>query len=315
MRQQRYDAILSTAHPPSVHLAGWVLAARSGLPWIADYRDVWTGNLYSNRPKASRFLEGLLERFIIKRASRITTKSATDARLLSAVHGRHADAIENAFDPGDWTEIPQAQPQSFDLCFTGTLYDGKRSPDMLFRALRILCDRNRPAGLQARVHFYGRSCEFVGGMAREFGLEDSVVQHGLVERRQAMIAQRSSAALLIFLNMDPATNYELGSKYLEYLGARRPILAFGDPGSDLRRIIVEQKLGWFVSTVDEAIAAISQSYEQYVSGRYAIDPPLDAFPTADKLARAFAAVLDETLQHAGTLAARWDAKTEVMPRA
>jgi hypothetical protein len=110
-----------------------------------------------------------------------------------------------------------------------------------------------------------------------------------------MHAQRAAAALLIFLNMDPATAGETGSKYLEYLGARRPILAFGPPNSALREAIVSNRLGWFASNAQEAMDALRAAYSRYVSGRYEATIDERAFPSAPELAGRFAECLDAAL--------------------
>jgi hypothetical protein len=107
-----------------------------------------------------------------------------------------------------------------------------------------------------------------------------------------MRAQRSAAALLVFLNMDPATGTELGSKILEYLGARRPIIAFGPANSVMRDFIRRNRLGWFASNVEEAKHALSAAHARFAAGTYELSIDSRAFPTAIDLARAFAERLD-----------------------
>jgi hypothetical protein len=107
-----------------------------------------------------------------------------------------------------------------------------------------------------------------------------------------MRAQRSAAALLIFLNMDPATGQEMGSKVLEYLGARRPIIAFGPPNSVMRDFIRRNRLGWFASNVEEAQDALRCAYGRFAAGTYELTIDSRAFPSATDLARAFAERLD-----------------------
>jgi hypothetical protein len=171
------------------------------------------------------------------------------------------------------------------------MYDGKRSPELLFEALRVLRDRGEPAG-DARVHFYGPNSEFVRDVARRYGLAESVVCHGTIPRCEALLSQRAAAALLIFLNMDPATGNEMGSKYLEYLGARRPILAFGPPNSVMRGFTHEHRLGWFAASVDEATNALREAHERFVAGDFELPVDPVAFPSARELAQRFARVLD-----------------------
>jgi hypothetical protein len=294
--EQRFDAILSTALPATVHVVAHEVAKRCGLPWIADYRDPWAGNNYVERGSIRRFFEESLERHLIRRSAMITTISQPIAEQLAVFHGRRdVHVIPNAYDPAEWEQIPDAAPPRFDLCYTGSMYDGKRSPELLFDAIAQLRRERDPAATAARVHFYGPNSDNVAESAVRFGVTLNVRQHGMVARPLAMRAQRSAAALLIFLNMDPATSNEMGSKFLEYLGARRPIIAFGPPNSVMRDVIRRYRLGWFASDVAEAKSALRAAHGRFTAGTYELTVDSRAFPTATELARRFAERLDQII--------------------
>lgn len=293
LAQERFDAIFSTAHPASAHVVAALLARRSGLPWIADYRDPWAGNAYVERGPIRTLLERLLERRMLRRAATITTISKPIAEQLVAFHYRSdVRVIPNAYDPAEWENIPDSAPDHFTLCFTGSMYDGRRSPDLLFAAIRHLREQRDPAAQAARVHFYGPNSESVDVSAQQFGVTLQVQVHGQVPRAQAMRAQREAAALLIFLNMDPSTATEMGSKFLEYLGARRPIIVFGPENSVMRDVIRRSRLGWFASNVDEAQEALRSAYARFTAGTYELTVDSRLFPTASDLAQRFAQVFD-----------------------
>lgn len=293
LQREHFDAILSTALPSTVHVVAADLARRSGLPWIADYRDPWAGNAYVKRGPVRTFLEEHLERRLLRRAACITTISRPIAAQLETFHRRpDVHVIPNAYDPAEWEPIADVAPPRFDLCYTGSMYDGKRTPDLLFAAIAQLRTARDAAATAARVHFYGPNSDNVAQSAVRFGVTLNVRQHGVVARPQAMRAQRASAALLIFLNMDPATGTEMGSKFLEYLGARRPIIAFGPANSVMRDVIRRHRLGWFASDVEEAKAALRAAYSRFNAGTHELTVDSRAFPTARELARRFAERLD-----------------------
>ena len=292
---QRFDAIFSTALPASVHIVAGALARGSGLPWIADYRDPWTGNRYVRRSALRNAFETILERHLLHSASRITTISPAIAQQLAMVHGRtDIDVIPNGYDPSEWEHLAPVSAAEFSLCYTGSMYDGKRTPDLLFAALAQLRSEGHAAGM-ARVHFYGPNSDNVIPAAQLYGIVDAVTYHGTVPRAEAMRAQRAAAGLLIFLNMDPATISEMGSKYLEYVGAGRPLIAFGPVGSVLKRFLVDQHLGWFASDVEHAKAALIAAHAQFSSGEHNLKVNPEQIPTASALASSFAKVLDDTV--------------------
>lgn len=300
MRDERFDAICSTAHPASVHVVAAVLARRSGLPWIADYRDPWAGNAYADRGPMRTLLERGLERALLRRAAGITTISRPIAEQLTAFHRRHdVQVIPNAYDPAEWQTVPNTAPARFTLCYTGSMYDGRRSPDLLFAAIRRLREQRDPAAQAARVQFYGPNSDNVNVSAQQFGVTLQVQVNGQVPRSHAMRAQREAAALLVFLNMDPSTANETGSKFLEYLGARRPIIAFGPENSVMRDLIRRHRLGWFASNLEQAQEALRGAYARFSAGAYDLAVDSRVFPTASDLAGRFARVLDDVVAPGG----------------
>lgn len=292
LRAQHFDAIFGTALPASVHAVCWALSAASGVPWLADYRDPWTGNAYLHRGPIRARIERALERLLLSRARGITTISdAVSATVGRCLERNDIHTIPNAYDPAEWETIPRAASGAFELVFTGSMYDGRRSPDVLFEALARLRQAGEAAG-EARIHFYGPNSDFVSARAQHYGVANQVHVHGTVTREQAMRAQRAAAATLIFLSMESAGTAEMGSKFLEYLGARRPMLAFGPPANAMQTFLHEYDLGWFASDTAQAQAALRCAYKHFLAGSRDTTAQPEAFPTAPQLAQRFAARLD-----------------------
>jgi Glycosyltransferase Family 4 len=290
-RRGRFDAVLSTAMPPSVHVVGATVARARKLPWLADYRDPWTGNAYNRRAFVRSALERKLERSLVRRAGAVVTVNDPIARQLSELHGRKVSVIPNAFDRSEWDTGSFSIPSRFELCYTGSMYDGQRTPDLLFGALAELQREGAAAG-DAKVVFYGPNSDTVGEAARRFGVEGSIERRGIVLRPDAIAAQRSASDLLLFLSMDPETTGELGSKILEYCGSRRPILAFGPRESVIRPFLAEHNIGWFACDPGEAKAALVSAHERFVAGEWDVPTPDGAFFDARAMAQAFAQELD-----------------------
>jgi len=295
MKERPFDAILSTAMPASVHIVAWMLSRKYGTPWIADYRDPWQNNIYYPHGLVRSFTDPFAERRLLRRAARITTISEPIAQSLRALHGRRVEVIPNAYDPSEWTALRDVSPKRFSLCYTGTMYDGKRSPDLLFSALASLRNTG-DAAADVSVDFYGGASDNVRVSADRFGVSDIVEQHGMVPRTQAMRAQRESAALLIFFAMDGAASTEMGSKFLEYIGARRPILAFGPADSVMRPFLERYKLGWFASNLAEAQEALRAARAYFDRGEADITVDPSAATPAPQLAARYAQLLDEATQ-------------------
>jgi glycosyltransferase involved in cell wall biosynthesis len=290
-RARRFDAVLSTAMPATVHVAGAAVASFAKLPWIADYRDPWSGNAYVTRGPVRRALEEALERLLIRRADAVTTISEPIAATLRAFHRRAVAVIPNAADPAQFAGVAQARRERFGLCYTGTLYDGKRTPALLFEALAEL-RRERDPAADARVTFFGPNGDHVDELARAYGVDSLVERHGTVPRDEALAAQRNSSTLLAFLNMDEATASEMGSKIYEHAAARRPTIAFGPRASVVRDYVERHGLGWFASDLGEAKDALRRAYRRYAAGDGDLELAPGAIFHARDLARAFAERLE-----------------------
>jgi hypothetical protein len=287
-QRERFDAVLSSAMPASVHVVAAAIAARRGLPWIADYRDPWSGNFYIHRGRLRGALEQRLERALLRCADAITAISEPVADLVAGVHHRSVRVIPNATDIG--ADSTTSLPESFLFCFTGSMDYAERSPDLLFAAIARLRKEGDPAS-RARVTFYGRDSGKTADSARRHGISDLVESRGVVSRDAALAAQRAASDLLVFLSMDSATTGEMGSKIWEYVAARRPVIAFGPPRSPMREWLREHDLGWFASNLDEAVESVRSAYRRYMAGGYETKLPPDVFTTQD-LAAAFAQELD-----------------------
>ncbi len=303
---ERYDAVMSTAPPPSTHFVARAVAGARGLPWLADYRDLWSGPAgpYFDREfgPLRRRISYATERWLLRRANALSAPTEQH-RLGLAEYFRRPDArlIPNASDMSVWDRIQDERPTTFALCYTGKLYPNLRTPDVLFAAVARLRESCRPAGQNVSLDFFGEDPEMVSESARRFGITEIVRIHGEVDRLTALRAQRRSAGLLLLLNTaGTADRIEManpGSKVYEYAGARRPIIAFGASGNALETTIPQYGLGYFASDVPTGMSAIEAAYAKYLSG--SIEPALspDWRPTTPKdLAAAFAELLDEMVR-------------------
>ena len=290
-----YDAVISSAHPPSAHLAGALLARIFGVPWVADYRDLWTGYPYGNKSLLRRAAERALEVLVVRRAAALSTVSADLGAALERLHRRSDVAvIPNGADAQAWERVPDEAPQGFRVTYAGMLYGGQRTPELLFAAIASLRAAGDPLAAEIVCDFYGGDADLVTALAARYNIADRVRARGVLERAAVLLEQRRSAVLLVLLNMDPATAAEFGSKIFEYAGARRPVLAIGPPASVVRGLLASSGLGTFVSSAGECATALRALYARFRAGEIA--PRLQAGwrpPSGADLAARFAQRLDD----------------------
>jgi len=297
-----FDAVISTAPPPSAHFVARAVAASRRLPWIADYRDLWSGprGPYFEREfgELRRAYSYAWERWLLRRASALTAPTAAHRDALAEFFDRpDAVVVPNAADTAAWADVKAADPTEFRIVYAGKLYPRLRTPDVVFGAVARLRGAGDPAGAAARFDFYGEDPELVAEAAARFGIADAVRVHGEVDRTSAMRAMRASAVLLLLLNtagdLDHIEIANPGSKLLEYAGARRPILAVGAPGNAVDAIVRDAGLGLFAHDEAGCVEALRAMHADFQAGR--LEPRTNEGwrpPTPRDLAAGFAAVLD-----------------------
>jgi hypothetical protein len=297
-RENGFCAVLSSAMPASAHLVACMLSQKYNIPWLADYRDPWTGNKYARYGRIRTAADALLERRTIRSASALTTVSQSCARILEQLHQRPVTVIPNTYDPMDFQGIAAEAPRSFSVCFTGSLYGGTRSPEIIFRAVARLRDAADPLAEAISFHFYGADSHRVRPIATHYGLGDRIFCHGLVEHVAALQAQRSAAVLLILLWFESGASDEMGSKIYEYLGAGRPILAIGPSSSALKDFIEKSDSGWFADDESSCIKALRRAFAEFQLLPNSQRRPHGPSYTARDLVKSFAEVLDRMSERA-----------------
>ena len=139
LRQQNIKAMISTSPPVTSHIIAKRLKDEFKIPWVADFRDLWTQNYYYPYSPLRRMIERKLELKTLSAADVLVTISQPAADDLRSLHKQKpVHSIPNGFDPAEVNTTPGKLTDKFTITYTGILYPGKRSPEPLFAALRDL---------------------------------------------------------------------------------------------------------------------------------------------------------------------------------
>lgn len=295
-RNEKIDAILSSAPPVTCHLIGRRAKEILKCPWVADFRDLWTQNHYYSYGRIRRAVEARLERKTIGPADALVTVSAPLAEVLrQEFNDRSVRWITNGFDPEEFQSEAPELTETFSITYTGQVYQGKQDPGLL---LKVIADLFREGILfrrEMRVRFYGPTEPWLHAMVRCYGLGDTVEIHGLESKDATLKHQRESQLLLLLNWDDPSETGVYTGKVFEYLGARRPVLAIGGPPGVVAALLEETKAGAHVGSETPLRAFLIEAYEEFhrvgcVS--YAGDASMIKRYTHLEMARKFATVLN-----------------------
>ena len=263
-----FAAVVTSGPPHSVHLVGRRLQ-KTGVPWIADFRDPWTDiNFYHDLPMshAARALDRRLERRVLRQADAVTTVSPTWARLLER-QGRLApgtvEVVHNGVDEADRVEGEAVRSDAFVLAHVGSLY-ATRNPDAVWQAIRQLRAGGRADRLVIRL--VGRTDAAVLQSAQASGAPVEAVPY--VTHADAVREQARAALLLLSIEPFPADAGMITGKLYEYLASGRPVLGVGPAQGDAAALLAETAGGTMHARddVDGLAAEIDRQYRAWDAG-------------------------------------------------
>ncbi len=295
IRRWRPDAIWSTYPIATAHLIGSALHRRSGLPWIADFRDPMAQEGYPADPRVwqsfSRIEAAALSQ---ARFSVFTTPGA--ARIYRDRYPASAsrvEVIENGYDEdsfaglavGDALREP-LRPGVFTLLHSGIVYPSERDPSQFFAALRRMIESGalRRDELKVRFRAAAHDARLVD-LARHHGIEDMIELMAPIPYRAALAEMIQADGLLVLQAAN--CNEQIPAKLYEYLRAGRPIIALTDPRGDTAGAMRDAGLDCIVPL--DSIAAIAEHLNRFIADARAGSariPAADCVAKASRRARA-----------------------------
>jgi hypothetical protein len=303
-RAERVDALYSTSPPETAHLVGATLHRRTGLPWLADFRDPWM-NLHLLAPPTPwhERLHRAWEAKVCASAAVVATTCWHAARLRASYPRARVLRISNGYD-GDETRsvasiVPPARP--FRIVHAGTLTQ-RRSAVPFLEGLAAFFAARPDARGEVQVEFIGpREDENDRAVAR-LGLESWVRFRDTVPHAETLREERAAHVLLLIKHVDVRYDGLVPGKLYEYIGLGRPVLALAPPGeaADLIRTLRRGMIA-SPSAPAEIAAAIGAMFDRHRDGTLERAYDLSERPELERsrLAGEMAAALAELVRRGG----------------
>jgi glycosyltransferase involved in cell wall biosynthesis len=246
LRSARFDFIISTSPPEVAHFAGHALAERTGVPWVADYRDLWFPDMRLHHFRWVAAVTGRLSRRLLASAKLVSTVSQGLAARLGGYLGRAVHICYNGYFSGR-ARAAGGRPWTDDrvhLVYTGRLYPSKRDPRVFLDALGRALEAAPEIGQRVAVELYGCDEPWLRQLVEQHGVSGCVNLHGVVPHDVSLAAQRHADYLLFVDWMDPGAEGVLSGKLFEYLDSGRPIVCVGNnPHSEAAELIRSAQAG------------------------------------------------------------------------
>ena len=237
--KHRPDAIWSTYPIATAHEIGRTLANRSGLPWIADFRDPMAQDGYPADPRAWQAYRRIEEEALRQSVASVFTTPGCAQLYRERYPDLPADRsvlIENGYDEESFAgagvyETAPAKDGRFVLLHSGVIYPSERDPTQLMEAL----GRLKSGGVVDATNFVLRlrasgHDEMLATLAARYDVADLVSLEPAIPYRRALQEMLEVDGLLILQASN--CNQQIPAKLYEYVRAGTPVLALTDPIGD-----------------------------------------------------------------------------------
>ena len=236
IKRLKPDLIWSTYPIATAHRIGASLAVRSGLPWVADFRDPMAQEGYPSDPATWRsYLQIERQAISLAHTSTFTTPSALrDYQNRYPSRAGRMELLENGYDEETFADPVVSTPLNpgrLTLLHSGIVYPSERDPTHLFAALAQL--RAKSPALAERLVLRFRAPvhdALLNRLSVEHSVQSMVQIEPPVPYRVALTEMRQADALLILQAAN--CNAQIPAKLYEYLRAGVPIIALTDKAGD-----------------------------------------------------------------------------------
>jgi len=281
-RERGIEAIWSTYPIASAHQLGAAIARRTGLPWIADFRDPMAQPGYPADPRRWRAYRRI-EETAAREAARMVfvTPSALQSyrELFRDTPAERFELLANGYDESVFASAGTPTPETragrpLVLLHSGIVYPSERDPTALMDALASLKSAGRIREGQFVIRFRAPvHADLITGLAAERGVVGFVEIAPSVPYKAAIAEMTSVDALLVMQGQN--CNAQIPAKLYEYLRAGRPMLGLADPEGDTGRTMLDVGVP-HVATLEDT-AAIERTLPSFVEAL-----ARDAVPTVPR---------------------------------
>jgi glycosyltransferase involved in cell wall biosynthesis len=266
---ERICGFITTGPPHSTHLAGLELKQKTGLPWIADFRDPWTTvyyNAFFPRSARTRRVDQRMEDQVLASADHVVVVSEGMAEEFRS-RSQALSVLYNGFDERDMFQGALEASEHFRLAHVGNMKPNQQVP-ALWQAIAECIASDPGFARDFRLRFTGSLDPGVATAIREAGLEPCLEHEPFVEHQEATL-RMAQAGLLLFVIPDAANNRRIiTGKIFEYLASNTRMLAIGPADGDAAGILQQAGRGSMLGYHDQAgmVLQLRRAYADWLAG-------------------------------------------------
>jgi len=294
IKKNNINCLITTAPPFSTHLIGLKIKKITGIKWISDFRDPWSGFFqFKLLPMLSCVRNKHLkyELKCLKSADTIITTSPSLTNQYSLINS-NTYTIYNGYN----SFIEPKNSDKFLLIYSGVM-KSVQNPKNLWIVLNEICKENKEFFDDLSIRLIG---DFDSAIISDDNIKliKSKVQFETYLGKDELDIEITKAKVLLLSSVDLNTvNNIIPGKLFYYFSAKRPILAFSNLNSDVSEIIKSTNTGrvFEFSNKIDLKNHILELYEDYKSGKNNFKPNGLTNYTFDVLTENLSRILKKTI--------------------
>ncbi len=272
---KKIDLIFSTAPPFSNHIIAQQLNEISNIPYVLDYRDLFTGNHFEENESESR------------KSKKVTTESewlrhssgvvALDRfagnKIQEALTSKtlNMEVISHGFDQEDFDSHRNAsldyKKGKINWLYSGLFYDANQ-PDVFLNGLKELFIKKPELREKTHLHFQGGLDSRIKKLISDLGFEDIVSDYGYLSHDISVANLLKADILWMISNFSKNLKQIKSGKLFEYIGTKKPILGLVHPG-EASRLLNDYKGGFYAApdNIYDVTNTVEEVYELWTKAK------------------------------------------------
>jgi glycosyltransferase involved in cell wall biosynthesis len=289
LKHDKFDLAYITGGPYSSMLLGPYLKDVFNTDYIVDFRDEWTNShIRLDFIKSAKAIkrDNLMEEEVLRKCSGLIYTHPIGMQdnfenKYPFLKSKPFRIITNGYDESDFLtqdSVFKIENNSFEIVYSGSFYD-RRKPDILFRAIKTLVERNQINPDHFRIKIIGKNTpSFVLGDFNNCTIINNIVRfHKYSSHKQVIDAVNMASLLLLFLAPGPNSEPEIPGKLFEYLRSYIPIMAIVPPNGAAAEIVRKSKTGYVLNSdsEEEVCNGLRDIYHTWMEGKLKNNPDID----------------------------------------
>lgn len=300
IREEKIDLIYSSSPPQTNHMIARKAARRTGIPWVADFRDPWTDVFWlaenSKRMKWIHRWDQRIERKTINRMDAVVTVGPSLVRILQRKTDHKIHLVTNGYDERYFEGDAYQRDGKFRIIYAGSI-SKEQHPACFFDSLDLAM---KTPGFREDMQmlWLGNFPTYIHELIEKLDYKDQIFFSPYTHYSESILKIRNSELLLLIVPETTDNECIITSKIFEYIGAGLPVLTYGPVKGDAAYILEETGAGKVFDYRDCQAGAgfILDAWKQWKAGQLIPQQGKNRQFSRRALTGQLAGIFDQTLQ-------------------